>query len=133
MDNSLVKKLQNKKIFPNLKQINVDDDCTYHIIDQNVVYLEVDYYDPCEVSESEEFKYGIMQLNQAKAWKESASTSLSASVSGPSFSVEASVSASVDKSQFESSQEEKDQSSSTSRNIVYGGAPAAFSPGYDEH
>ncbi|KAF2071949.1 hypothetical protein CYY_006743 [Polysphondylium violaceum] len=43
MDKRIVKKLRNKKLFPNLKQINLDGNCTYHIIDQNMVYKEVDY------------------------------------------------------------------------------------------
>ncbi|KAF2070126.1 hypothetical protein CYY_008556 [Polysphondylium violaceum] len=64
-------------------------------------------------------------------WQESASASLSASVSGPSFSVDASVEASVDKSQSDSSQSQKSESSTTSRILVYGGTPAAFSPASD--
>ncbi|KAF2069656.1 hypothetical protein CYY_009025 [Polysphondylium violaceum] len=64
-------------------------------------------------------------------WSESASASLSASVSGPSFSVDASVSASIDKSQSTSEQQSKSESSTTSRMLIYGGAPAAFSPAQD--
>jgi len=65
-------------------------------------------------------------------WSESASASLSASVNGPSFSVDTSVSASIDKSQSTSKQQEKSDSSSISRLLVYGGAPAAFSPSQDK-
>jgi len=70
--------------------------------------------------------------NSEKGWSESAAASFSASVSGPAFSLKASVSASVDKSQTESQQQEKNDQSSTSRLLVYGGAPTAFSPSQDK-
>ncbi|KAF2070763.1 hypothetical protein CYY_007926 [Polysphondylium violaceum] len=64
-------------------------------------------------------------------WIESASGSFSASVSSPSFSVSGSASAAVDKSQTEQQQQGKEESSTRSRMMVYGGSPAAFSPAED--
>ncbi|KAF2068094.1 hypothetical protein CYY_010580, partial [Polysphondylium violaceum] len=64
-------------------------------------------------------------------WTESVSGSFSASVSSPTFSVSGSVSAAVDKSQSTEQQQDKQDKSTISRMMVYGGIPAAFSPAED--
>ncbi|KAF2068486.1 hypothetical protein CYY_010189, partial [Polysphondylium violaceum] len=72
----------------------------------------------------------VSEENESE-WTESAAASLSASISGPSFSLGGTASSTQDKSQSTEQQQEKEASSTVTRVLVYGGTPAAFSPAED--
>jgi len=65
------------------------------------------------------------------AWSESFKASFSASASGPAFSIKTSNSGSFDRSEDSKTQQQRNDQSTVSKIITYGGVPAAFSAAQD--